>query len=98
MSDLKTFWPNPGGPPDDPGLAGSSVVSSGSDPSITVDSPNGLAGQVLWPNPSVPDPSGAETENSVSGLPSLPNRFEPSDQPPGPPSLQDRRPGTIDER
>ena len=97
MSDLKTFWPNPGGPDANPGLSGDSVTGSGSDPQVTVDSPNGLT-QVAWPNPSVPTPGGEETENSVSGLPAQPNRFEPSEQPPPPPTLQDRRPGTIDER
>ena len=95
MADLKTFWDNPVLTTTD--LGGDGIVSSGSDPQVTVDSPNGLT-QVLWPNPTVPTPSGAETENSVSGLPSLPNRFEPTEQPPPPPTLQDRRPGTIDER
>lgn len=96
MSDLKSFWPNPGAP-SDPGLDGSTVTSRGSDPSVTVDNPNGLT-QVLWPNPPVPNFSGEESENSVSGLPSLPNRYEPPEQPPPPPTLQDRRPGTIDEK
>lgn len=95
MSDLKSFWPNPVGPDTD--LSGDSIVSSGSDPSVTVDSPNGLT-QVLWPNPTVKSFSGEESPNSVSGLPSLPNRFEPSEQPPGPPSLKDRNPGTIDKQ
>lgn len=95
MPDLKTFWDNP--VTKDADLGSDVAVSSGSDPSVTVDSPNGLT-QVLWPNPSVPDPSGAESPNSVSGLPPLPNRYEPTEQPPGIPSLKDRRPGTIDER
>lgn len=95
MSDLKSFWPNPVGP--DEGLSGDSITSSGSDPSVTVDAPNGLT-QVLWPNPPVKSFSGEESPNSVSGLPSLPNRFEPSEQPPGPPSLKDRSPGTIDKQ
>lgn len=96
MSDLKSFWPNPVGP--DENLSGDSIASSGSDPQVTVDSPNGLA-QVLWPNPPVPSFGGEESPNSVSGLPSLPNRFEPSpSKPPEPPSLQDRSPTTIDEQ
>lgn len=95
MSDLKTFWDNP--VTKDSGLDSDVAVSSGSDPSVTVDSPNGLT-QVLWPNPSVPTPSGEETANTVSGLPALPNRYEPPASPPPPPTLQDRRPGTIDER
>ena len=96
MSDLKTFFDRPGMPMDT-GLGGDSIVSSGSDPQVTVDSPNGLT-QVLWPNPPVAAVSGQETENSVSGLPPQPNRFEPPSEPPPPPTLQDRRPGTIDER
>lgn len=97
MPDLKTFWDNPGMPKSYDVGQGDGVVSSGSDPAVTVDSPNGLS-QVLWPNPPVSDPSGQETENSVSGLPALPNRYEPPVEPPPPPTLQDRRPGTIDER
>jgi hypothetical protein len=96
MSDLKSFWDNPG-MPRSTDLGGDGVVSSGSDPSVTIDAPNGLT-QVLWPSPPVPGTSGQETENSVSGLPSLPNRYEPPVAPPPPPTLQDRRPGTIDER
>ena len=95
MADLKTFWDNPITSSTD--LGSDLATSSGSDPNITVGEPNGLT-QVLWPNPSVPDPSGEETPNSVSGLPTLPSRYQPSDQPPPPPTLQDRRPGTIDER
>lgn len=96
MSDLKTFWDNPG-MPSSTDLSSDVATSSGSDPQVTVDSPNGLT-QVAWQNPSVPTPGGEETENSVSGLPSLPNRYEPSATPPEPPSLQDRRPGTIDQQ
>lgn len=96
MSDLKSFWPNPAMPASSD-LGGDSVVSSGSDPQVTVDAPNGLT-QVLWPNPLVGSFGGEESPNSVSGLPSVPNRFEPSAQPPEPPSLQDRRPGTIDQQ
>jgi hypothetical protein len=97
MPDLKTFWPNPPGPDLYPPLTGDTVTGSGSDPMVTVDSPNGLT-QVLWPDPTVSDPSGAETPNTVSGLPPMPNRFEPTATPPPLPTLQDRRPGTIDER
>ena len=96
MADLKSFWSNP--PVPDVGLSGDNNPSSGSDPSVTVDSPNGLT-QVLWPNPPVPNISGEETDNSVSGLPALPNRFEPSPaSPPEPPSLKERSPTTIDEK
>lgn len=97
MSDLKTPWGNPVMPTTGDFGEGDGVVSRGSDPSITVDSPNGLT-QVLWPNPPVSPVSGEETENSVSGLPTLPNRYEPPSDPPDPPTLKDRNPGTIDER
>jgi len=97
MADLKTFWDNPVMPTSSADLGGDGVTSSGTDPSITVDAPNAL--QPIWTNDSVPTlTSGQETENSVSGLPSLPNRYQPAEQPPPPPTLQDRRPGTIDER
>lgn len=43
-------------------------------------------------------PSTAESANSVSGLPSLPNRFVPADTPPEMPTMQDRNPGTIDKK
>jgi hypothetical protein len=96
MADLKTFWTNPG-MPSSTDLGGDGVTGSGSDPQVTVDSPNGLS-QVLWPAPPVPGIDGSESPNSVSGLPPAPNRFEPTATPPEPPSLQDRSPGTIDER
>lgn len=97
MPDLKTFWPNPGGPEAYPGLSGDGVTQSGSDPQVSVEGSDALV-QRHWTNPSVPDPSGEETPNSVSGLPALPNRFEPAAEPPPPPTLQDRRPGTIDQQ
>jgi hypothetical protein len=96
MSELKSFWNN--APVPDVGLAGDSIASSGSDPQVTVDSPNGLT-QVAWANPPVPNIGGEETENSVSGLPLQPNRFEPSpSSPPEPPTLKERSPTTIDEK
>lgn len=96
MPDLKTFWDNPG-MPKTYDLGADGVTSSGSDPNATVGSPNGLT-DVLWTNPPVPGIDGSESPNSVSGLPPLPNRFEPAEQPPEPPSLQDRNPGTIDKQ
>ena len=95
MGDLKTFWDNPV-MPQSADLGGDGVTSSGSDPSITVDAPNAL--QPVWTDDPVPPISGEETANTVSGLPSQPNRFEPTATPPPPPTLQDRRPGTIDEQ
>jgi len=95
MSDLKTFWDNPG-MPSSTDLSGDTVTSSGSDPQVEASGVE--AHDPFWPNPPVPKIDGGESPNSVSGLPALPNRFEPSAQPPEPPSLQDRRPGTIDEQ
>lgn len=96
MPDLKTFWPDPGMPKTYDVGQGDGVVSSGSDPLITVDAPQGL--DPIWTDPVPELSAAAESPNSVSGLPAQPNRFEPPETPPGPPSLQDRRPGTIDER
>lgn len=96
MSDLKTFWDKPGMPTSPEVGGGDGVTGRGTDPQVTIDSPNAL--DPLWQAPPVAPIGGEETDNSVSGLPSLPNRFEPSATPPPPPSLQDRRPGTIDER
>lgn len=95
MSDLKTFWDNPGMPASSD-LSGDSITASGSDPNISMEGTSAV--QPVWPNPSVPTPGGEETENSVSGLPPEPQRYEPSEQPPPPPTLQDRRPGTIDKQ
>ena len=48
-------------------------------------------------DPNFPD-GAKESANSESGLPALPSRWEPTGKPPEPPSLEDRNPGTIDER
>lgn len=96
MGDLKTFWTDPG-MPQSTDLGGDTVVSSGSDPSIDASGSSPI--QPFWPNPPIPTlTSGEESSNSVSGLPSLPNRFEPAGTPPEPPSLKDRNPGTIDQQ
>jgi hypothetical protein len=95
--DLKTFWQDPG-MPQQTDLGGDTIVSSGSDPNVDL----GEGGNPItpfWPAPPVPELSSQEeSSNSVSGLPSLPNRYEPADQPPGPPDLTDRNPGTIDKQ
>jgi hypothetical protein len=96
MGDLKTFWDNPG-MPTQTDLGGDSVTASGSDPSVDTEGTSAMT-PLGWTNPSVPTPDGSESPNSVSGLPDRPNRFEPSATPPEPPTLQDRRPGTIDEQ
>jgi len=96
MADLKTFWDNPGAPTSTD-LSSDLATSSGSDPLVSTDGESGLS-QLMWKEPPVPSlTSGAETANSVSGLPAEPNRYQPSDTPPPPPTLQDRRPGNIDE-
>jgi hypothetical protein len=95
MADLKTFWDNPG-MPSSTDLGGDGVVSSGTEPSVSTDGENAL--QPIWTNDPVPSMRAEESPNSVSDLPARPNRFEPTETPPPPPTLQDRRPGTIDER
>lgn len=94
MGDLMTPWTSPPVPTKD--LSGDLATQRGSDPNVTVDEPNGL--QPVWSDPITTLSSDAETANSVSGLPSQPSRFAPSDTPPPPPSLQDRNPGTIDQK
>lgn len=94
MSDLKTFWTNPGMPKSEE-LSGDGIVSSGTDPLTPLSGENAL--QPLWPNDPVPPIDGEETPNSVSGLPARPSRFQPTEIPPPLPTLKDRRPGTIDE-
>lgn len=92
---LKPLWPDPGTPTPDPG--GDGVTQRGSDPNA--DGNPGPAGlKDYWPQAVMSAPSGEESANSVSGLPSLPARTQPSEAPPDPPSLQDRSPGTIDKR
>lgn len=93
-SDIKTPWGNY--PVPMPGLGGDSVVSSGSDPNVDTSGSSSL--KTNYDKAVVSAPSGSESDNSVSGLPAQPNRFEPSGTPPAPPSLEDRNPGTIDER
>lgn len=96
MGDLKTNWTDPALATHEP--SGQGIVSSGSDPNADGgDGPGGL--QPIWPSDKQAmgtPPSGAETPNSVSGLPAQPNRFEPSGTPPEPPNLTDRRPGNVD--
>lgn len=93
MGDLKTNWPNPGTPI--PDLGGQGIIGRGSDPNA--DGGGGLAGIIGSPFDKVmPTPSGAESANSVSGLPSLPNRFEPAAANVEIPSMKDRSPLTVD--
>ena len=94
MADLKPLWTNP--PVPDVGLSGDSIITRGGDPAITVDTPDGL--MPIWSDAFVPAMPEKETASPVSGLPTLPNRWEPSDNPPEPPNLTDRTPGTIDQQ
>ena len=91
---LKTFFDDPAMPP--PGLEGQGVTARGGDPNADTSGTSGL--QPLWNDAPVGNPAGAETANSVSGLPGTPSRWEPSGTPPSPPDLTDRTPGTIDQR
>lgn len=94
MGDLKTFWNDK--PVPDQDLSGDLPTARGGDPNISVDGSSGL--QSVWDTPTAGSMPSSESPNSVSGLPSLPSRFEPSGEPPMPPSLQDRNPGTIDQK
>ena len=80
-----------------PGLDGDLITTRGGDPNIDTSGSSGL--KAVWQQDvPVQDYGSTETANSVSGLPSLPNRWTPSETPPQPPDLTDRNPGTIDER
>lgn len=96
MAELKTFWDNPG-MPTATDLSGDTITKSGSDPNAEGGDEHGNACKPLWDDAPVPYFEKSESPNSVSGLPSLPNRFEPAGTPPDPPDLKERRPGTIDE-
>lgn len=95
MGEVKTPWTDPvfGNLTD---LSGALPTSRGSDPSIDLGAGGGSGlTSIPWASPVVPTPSGEETANSLSGLPLQPNRYQPSDTPPGPPNLTDRSPGTL---
>lgn len=97
MGDIRTPWTDPILP--DHGLGGDSVVSSGSDPNAAPgEGAGGLKDFWAGEDQASTQTDIAETPNSISGLPLQPNRFAPSDNPPQPPSLEDRMPGTIDQR
>ena len=94
-SDLKTPWTDY--PVASPDPAGDDIPDRGGDPHANIGGTSGLT--PLWSNAPVPTPGGPESANSQSGLPGMPSRMSPSPaQPPMPPSLEDRSPGTIDER
>lgn len=95
MGDLKTPYNDPAMGAPDP--AGQLPTARGNDPNIDMGGASAL--QDFWsddqPVSGLPN---SETGNSVSGLPPHPDRYQPSEQPPSPPSLEDRNPGTIDKR
>lgn len=96
MGDLISPFNNPAMPA--PGLEGDSILSRGSEPSVDMSAGGGSSGlDPVWNGAPVSTPGGEETANSVSGLPQRPSRWEPSDNPPSPPDLTDRNPGTIDQ-
>jgi len=95
MAEIKTFWDNPGMPVSTD-LGGDTITSSGSDPNAEGGDEHGNACKPLWNDPPVPYFDKSESSNSVSGLPSVPNRFEPNQKPDDPPDLKERNPGTID--
>lgn len=97
MGDLKTNWSNPmqGDLTD---MGGALPTSRGTDPNVSFGSGGSGLTAVTFDKGIVPVPGGEETSNSMSGLPAQPNRFQPSEQPPAPPALKDRNPGTIDQR
>ena len=97
-SGLQTPFGEPAmSPPDN---SGQLPTARGNDPNIDMGGASGLSPNWSgeWGGPPVPLPGSSETANSVSGLPAHPDRFQPSETPPGPPDLTDRNPGTIDQR
>ena len=98
MGDLKTFWqPGDEAMPSLTDASGQLPTARGGDPNIDTGGSSGL--KDFWSQDQpVDNVMPGETTNSVSGLPLHPDRFQPSEQPPQPPDLTDRNPGTIDER
>lgn len=98
MGDLKTPWDSKDQIFTGTELQGAGITSRGSDPNADGGDSGGAAIDPFWPNQPVTDPGVAESSNSVSGLPSLPSRYEPSETPPEMPDLTTRSPGTIDKQ
>ena len=94
MADIKPLWPDP--PVSVTDLGGDLPTARGGDPNVSPDGASGL--KPIWGEAPVPAMADSESANSVSGLPGIPSRFQPSETPPAPPSLQDRQPGTIDQK
>lgn len=98
MGDLKTPWDSKDQAFSGTDLSGAGVVSSGNDPNADGGGEGGSGLQPAWTNPILSNFDKAESSNSVSGLPALPNRFEPSESTNDIPDLTDRSPGTIDKK
>lgn len=80
-------------------LGGDLPTARGTDPLTDLSAGGGSSGlKTFFEKPIDPSLDGAETPNSVSGLPLQPQRFQPSETPPEPPSLETRNPGTIDKK
>jgi hypothetical protein len=94
MGDLNTPFDKSATPI--PDLGGQGVLSRGTDPNIDTGGSSGL--KTCFDKAVDPSLEGAETPNSVTGLPLQPNRFEPSESSVEIPTLKDRNPGTIDKR
>jgi hypothetical protein len=92
---LQTPYNNPA--MSDPGDQGDLISARGGDPLIDTGGASGL--KDFWSQDQIVEtPGGMETSNSVSSMPNHPDRFQPTETPPEPPSLEDRSPGTIDQR
>jgi hypothetical protein len=76
-------------------LSGDLPTARGNDPNISVDGSSAL--KTPFDKPIDGSMDSNETANSVSGLPLQPQRYQPSETPPEPPTLKDRNPGTIDQ-
>lgn len=100
MGDLKTPWDSSDQAFTGTSMDGAGVTSRGSDPNADGDNGAGMGVDPFWPTDkrATTADSQAESANSVSGLPSLPNRYEPSETPPAMPDLTTRSPGTIDKQ
>jgi hypothetical protein len=97
MGDLKSPWESKDQAFTGTDMAGAGVTErGGEDVGDNAGSGSGL--QPMWKEPILGNFDKAETANSVSGLPSLPNRFEPTEAPPEMPSLKDRSPLNVDKK
>ncbi len=85
--------------PDSGDLGGALPTTRGTDPLIDTGGSSGLQAPFAADGAVLGDASSLdETANPVSGLPLQPNRFQPSETPPAPPTLTTRNPGTVDQQ